>query len=1142
MTWLENLEFEKNLPVNLRFLPGPLAWWLALFWMLCSCVGAMGQTNTTFTFTLDEPCKTSAGVYLPDGTLVRTLWSKVRYYSAGTYTSNWDGLDDSGNAVAPGVYQIRLLENNVEYVRDGAIGNTSAALSGPTVHSAFYTMHDLAIAGTNAFYVTGYNEGKYDFAAFSTADPQTVFQRWNANGTGNGADIYDRSWDFAAADADRVYFATPVSSNPTNTTMNNYPGFVVATQYGNKAATAFLNGVAITNGGYSYPNGVYVGTQAGLSGMAVQLNSNLLAVSVAPDNAIYLLDKTSGALVSSFSVANPGRLSFDTNGDLWVVSGTSVSCYTNVNSSPALALKVTGFTRPLAVAVSPTNANLILVADGGSSQQIKAIDRTGASLWTYGMAGGYQANGPAVTTNKFWFSWDMEMTPMTFLTFQPDGTFWVGDGGNHRVMHFSVPGNYLEQIMYQPHSYATTVDPNNPSRVFNQFLEFNVDYTKPLQQSWALVDNWGANLAGNYITWNEGLWDVTDFTNGRTYGLVANTNYQFAPFEICELTTNGLRFTGDVPELTNLVSEGSSWVSIASDGSIRKAVIGSPMWYEATLNGFDASNNPIYNPDVLLATAPDGPGDPVPRCCSFGNINVPITTNNILISFDQSLNNGYHLGGIKLGTTEWLWKVSPAGDLNGLGNYEISNGVTYAGNTVQAVDRNIIYGYHGEFFRSEGQASQHMHFYDDGLFVGQYGEASPGHSAYEGVVPGFAGNAHCPNLIKTSTGDYYVWDNDESAYGPQRWHLVNTRNIREQAGSGTLGGTITLTNQPVSYPVGVTGQPGNQSVNLSWLPVTNASLYKIYYSLMNGGPYQALVDQTASTNCVIDGLTNGTTYYFAVTAITGGSESIPSEQAAVTPFDTSQTVLDAGSLTEGGQWTPVIDVDSNAPALGYPSYVGNEHLTGMLGLDDLCNYGFGSLMDENVGAKGYALFDWGGPGSNLVQVLPPFTVTVGSGWADNDNLGRQYKICGTENPTEASSPASDGIVGILGAINPTPGYGTLAYGLVANPVGSISLGVADTNFHYLTVISPAIFNNPRQFTLTLTSTNGASANYTVNDNPGLSHTFQFLFRGNVTLTANATGGANATVQAIFLDNATVMAPATNSLPPPTGLEVEPVSN
>ena len=60
------------------------------------------DAGTTFSFTLDEPCKTSAGVYQTNGTLVRTLWSKVRYYAPGTYTTIWNGLDDNGNAVAAG--------------------------------------------------------------------------------------------------------------------------------------------------------------------------------------------------------------------------------------------------------------------------------------------------------------------------------------------------------------------------------------------------------------------------------------------------------------------------------------------------------------------------------------------------------------------------------------------------------------------------------------------------------------------------------------------------------------------------------------------------------------------------------------------------------------------------------------------------------------------------------------------------------------------------------------------------------------------------------------------------------------------------------------------------------------------------------
>ena len=101
--------------------------------------------------------------------------------------------------------------------------------------------------------------------------------------------------------------------------------------------------------------------------------------------------------------------------------------------------------------------------------------------------------------------------------------------------------------MYQPHSYVTAVDQNNPCRVFNQFLEFSVDYTKPLQQGWALVNNWGANVPPVNISWNAGIYEVTTFTNGRTYALIDNNGYQFAMSELCELATNQLRLTGLYP-------------------------------------------------------------------------------------------------------------------------------------------------------------------------------------------------------------------------------------------------------------------------------------------------------------------------------------------------------------------------------------------------------------------------------------------------------------------------------------------------------------------------------------------------------------------------------------------------------------------
>ena len=254
--------------------------------------------------------------------------------------------------------------------------------------------------------------------------------------------------------------------------------------------------------------------------------------------------------------------------------------------------------------------------------------------------------------------------------------------------------------MYQTHSYIACVDQNNPSRVFNEFLEFSVDYTQPLGQSWTLVNNWQVNVDPAHISWNEGIIEVTTFTNGRTYALIDNNNFNPPISELCELVPgNQLRLTGIFP----MEGYGGRWVSFGPDGSARAVTKNGCAWYEATLNGFDTNNNPLWNPETLIASASSGNTDPVPRCCSFGNVRATISSNNILISFDQTLNNGWHLGGISLGATNWLWKASPAvGWMNDCGTYEISNGVIYAGNTVQAVDRNVIYGYHGEFFRNAG--------------------------------------------------------------------------------------------------------------------------------------------------------------------------------------------------------------------------------------------------------------------------------------------------------------------------------------------------------------------------------------------------------------------------------------------------------
>jgi hypothetical protein len=194
--------------------------WTGLILLLLLCAAAPQEVNasTKFTFTLDEPCKTSAGVFLANGTLVRTLWSKVPYYAAGTYSATWDGLDNNSNAVAAGTYLFKLLQHNTEYVWDGVIGNTSAAQSGPTVIYQNHMLQAMSVSGGTNFYCTGTSENKFPYSSFLTNSPHEKLSSWcwdisQFNQIVNEPGIQYNNWVYTCADSNWVYFAGPFSTS-----------------------------------------------------------------------------------------------------------------------------------------------------------------------------------------------------------------------------------------------------------------------------------------------------------------------------------------------------------------------------------------------------------------------------------------------------------------------------------------------------------------------------------------------------------------------------------------------------------------------------------------------------------------------------------------------------------------------------------------------------------------------------------------------------------------------------------------------------------------------------------------------------------------------------------------------------------------
>lgn len=122
------------------------------------------------------------------------------------------------------------------------------------------------------------------------------------------------------------------------------------------------------------------------------------------------------------------------------------------------------------------------------------------------------------------------------------------------------------------------------------------------------------------------------------------------------------------------------------------------------------------------------------------------------------------------------------------------------------------------------------------------------------------------------------------------------------AGDGSVSNEVNATPQPPapSAPVLNSAVPGDQTATLTWQSVGGATGYKVRFGTSTG-TYGSPVDVSNVTSYQVTGLTNGTTYYFVVSAYNGGGDSSVSNELNAMPQVPAPAVPTLNSATPNDQ-------------------------------------------------------------------------------------------------------------------------------------------------------------------------------------------------------------------------------------------------
>jgi len=136
-----------------------------------------------------------------------------------------------------------------------------------------------------------------------------------------------------------------------------------------------------------------------------------------------------------------------------------------------------------------------------------------------------------------------------------------------------------------------------------------------------------------------------------------------------------------------------------------------------------------------------------------------------------------------------------------------------------------------------------------------------------------------PTGLQGAPGNAKVTLTWNASTGATSYHVKRstTSGAETQIAAPTAPATVPAT------PTGLAATGGNAQISLTWNASTGATSYHVKRSTTSGGPFTSTLASPTATNYLDTTVTNGTAYFYVVSAVNAAGESANSSQSTATP-------------------------------------------------------------------------------------------------------------------------------------------------------------------------------------------------------------------------------------------------------------------